>query len=70
MFRGYNDDIIPTGLNLQVLLLPIPGIMHLDAMVVYFPNSSGPSPQSTIKSDDNDNEWRIEYQRTIKKIRT
>ena len=42
---------------------------HLNDIAVYFPYSSGPSSPSTLKSEDNDKEWRIEYQRTIKKIR-
>ena len=42
---------------------------HLD-MSVYFPYSSGPSSPSTIKSENEDEEWRIEYQKKIKKLRT
>ena len=42
----------------------------LMTLPLIFPYSSVPSSPSRLKSNDNDEKWRIEYQRTIKKIRT
>ena len=39
-------------------------LLHL---AVYFPYSSAPPSPSTLKSEDD--EWKIEYQKTIKKIK-
>ena len=64
MFRGNDDDIIMHPYWTQ-LSSPCPYYdwddMHLDEMAVYFPFFS----VSTIKPDDKDIEWRIEYQRRI-----
>ena len=73
MFRGYDDDTIIDDPYWTQPSSPSSSYAwddtHLDDIAVYFPYSSGPSSPSTLKSDDNDKEWSIEYQRTIKKIR-
>ena len=74
MFRGDDNDTILDDPYWTQISSPSSSYdwddIHPHDIAVYFPYSSGPSSTSTSKSKDNDDEWRIEYQRTIKKIRT
>ena len=62
--------MIPTGLNLPVPPLHTTGIIHILTCQFIFRTSSGLSSPSTIKSEHEDDKWRIEYLRKINKLRT
>ena len=74
MFRGDDDDTIIDDPYWTQPSSPSSSYdwddTHLHDIAVYFPYSFGQSSPSTLKSEDNDEEWRIEYQKIIKKIRT
>jgi len=70
MFRGDDDDIILDDPYWTQPSSPSNSSdsndIHPD--VAYFPYSSAPPSPSTLKSEND--EWKIEYQRAIKKLRT
>ena len=69
MFRGDDDDTVIDDPYWTQPSSPSRSYdwddTHLHDLVVYFPYSSGPSSPSTFKSETNDDEWRIDYQRKI-----